>query len=80
MINLRACETVSASTAFHSQELGFRTILVEDASRGIKVMLIMILIDMMLCDEDYDLVDSDDGVDGDDDIDWVGAGHRGSIC
>ena len=56
MINLRACETVSASTAFHSQELGFRTILVEDASRGIKVMLIMILIDMMLCDEDYDLM------------------------
>ena len=29
---------VSASTAFHSQELGFRTILIEDASRGIKVM------------------------------------------
>ena len=26
-----------AFTAFHSQELGFRTILVEDASRGIQV-------------------------------------------
>ena len=74
MINLRTCETVSASTAFHSQELGFRTILVEDASRGIKVMLMMILVRMMLCDEDYDLVDSDD------DIDCVGARHRGSIC
>ena len=43
-------------------------------------MLMMILIRMMLCDDDYDLVDSDDGVDGDDDVDWVGAGHRGSIC
>ena len=27
----------AASTAFHAQELGYRTILVEDASRGIKV-------------------------------------------
>ena len=26
----------SASTAFHAQELGFRTILVDDCSRGIK--------------------------------------------
>ena len=43
-------------------------------------MLMMILIRMMLCDDDYDLVDSDDGVDGDDDIDCVGARHRGSIC
>ena len=28
--------TNSASTAFHAQELGFRTILVDDCSRGIK--------------------------------------------
>jgi len=31
-----ATDVCVASTAFHSQELGFRTILVEDASRGIK--------------------------------------------